>query len=755
MQGTAIARKGIAALLGVAMAFTVGGGLSSSANAADATDAAAATTTTVSSWDGFADAVKNANANGGGTIELTQDIQAEEKGLFGATKLAYQTVTVTSDVTVTTPDKFDRATLKDVHFDVADGGKLTLNNIIVDDDTADNGLSTGLVPEAEIPVTVGSATGSNATSTLVLGANASVSTNNGEGLGAAIVVGSYADVVINGTSDDKNGNNLLATVRGSDAAIITSTQLGEKSDSSAAEAVSAPVTNASITLNSGDIVNENSQSTGSYAINTNGANVTINGGNTQEVRIQNGAFAQTGGLVWPNLDDQYSSILSTNSAAGYDWFGSMKYPLTLGEGAHAYITGGTITGNYTKRELLGGLTGILSEVLLKQALAKLSALLELGAKEGVAVNLESADATVNIRPDSDIVLGGYNSKSNPFTGFVTGEADGTSFAAGKGFAAPAVNANGQQYASAYANLSVDAADNSVENVAALQYATANGDATLQNEASAKSTALANRTFSSANGVRSVSGTYPQAVDGAHWVFATTTFTAPTLVYVNGKASDPASSDPAGTVHLYGPATTQQSDKGLFAGYYDSAFKSAFKSGDNYATSDYKYYVSKDTQNVFVQRSAGNPNNQNRFTIRLLSAMPNSNFKNFVFKVTLSKDGQGSKTFTLYPKTVYQLSNPNGINQPSKSQTPQQFGQSGSDALYWAAGFIQGVPSTWDGATVTVTPAWVTMEQTRVTSTNVSQLPDFNANNEPRTTGTAVSATLPTGNAIYDPATKLQ
>ena len=177
----------------------------------------------------------------------------------------------------------------------------------------------------------------------------------------------------------------------------------------------------------------------------------------------------------------------------------------------------------------------------------------------------------------------------------------------------------------------------------------------------------------------------------------------------------------GSEQTKGTAPTQDAnDDRLFAGWY---------SGDQLATAvtdpttqnyPFGYFVSKDTQNVFVERTAST---NGKFTLRFLFGVPKSldaiDKLNFTVKLT-----GGNKTYTLTPQAyLYRRVNVNGT-----SYVPTAFAQelntSFGDAEYFVTGYVTGVPDRLANATVTVAPAWTTGDGTAVSrgETTATALP---------------------------------
>lgn len=688
MQGNTW-KKALAVLSGVAMIGTVGA-VVAPANAAENKPCEAG------NWDSFEQCLNQSNNGTVNKINVVNDLaHTSWTHLQGE----YSTLNVTRNVTI----YGNGHTISYVHFVVDKGADLTLEDTHIYDNAGSDAY------HAEIPVFVGNGTADDP-STFNLNGQSSLLTDNGSGRAYAIVAGNNSVVNLNSTLAQ---DGTAAAVCGSSAAVVT---LDDSGDEINEHQSAGHVTNATINITAGDIVNENSQDAGVFAVNVNGADVNVSGkARVQEVYVKDGTFTQTGGRVWPNLDNEY------------DWFGSYssnQYPLVLDGTAQAFVSGGTLTGNYK-------------------------------ADQGKAVQLLSANAKFNVRADERVELGGYDERAknfgaaNPVTGTVVKK--GTGFAAptqnAAGFAAPTQNPAG--FAAGYTDTGLSKTINDSELRAFPAQDGEGKDTTfdLKSEA-ARGTAqgaasLTNRTVVEE---KQVTADY-SPLHGAQFVYAVGALQNEEVVasidgiarqvYVYGQPTF------VGSYNYYdgttrNPATDanfrKASANGLFAGWYDSEKLAtpvtAFPS--NNAKYPFGYFVSNDTQNVFVQRTKSV---NGKFTIRILSSTPNAHFNGFDFvdvRLTSATNFAQSKELTIPANKLYRTANVRSFT--GKAETPQEYNESGEDAQYWSAAFITNVPDDWADSYISVTPRWTTLDGTQVTrgaqgNTN-TQLPSADKINEP-------------------------
>lgn len=698
MQGNTW-KKALAVLSGVAMIGTVGAVVAPASAEENPTCQVGDTSGWLESDNSYENFKKcleryRGATSGTYTIQLLNNVTANDN--YPDSDSNFKSTEINNaNVPLTIESNGDVQDLQYFHFAVTGGASLTLSHVKVDD-----ALAQFSNYSSEIPVFVGSDDASKP-STFTLDNGASLLTDNGEGRGYAIVAGSNSVVNLNSGAEP----GTTPAVRGSSAAVVTS------NDSSATitkEVASEPVTNATININAGDIVNENSQNPATYAVNVNGADVNLNDiGNprVQEVYVNNGTFTQNGGRVWPNLDNVYG------------WFGSdssVQYPLSLEGNAQAFVSGGTLTGNYKNDQ----------------------------GQQGKAVLLSSANAKFNVRADERVELGGYDESAKNF-----GAADphtGTVVNKGAGFAAPTQNGAGsaaptQNAAGFSADYTSTGLSNSIKGSDLRAFPAQDGenkDTTfdLKSEA-ARGTAqdaasLAGTMVENNNKVRADYS----PLHGAQFVYAVRAF--------QNQDSYVASSDAsiAHQVYVYGtpayvgsynyydgsngnPATDanfpKASANGLFAGWYNTEKLTTpvttFPGTTKYP---FGYFVSNDTQNVLVQRNAGNGKT---FTLRFLYGVPKADaLTNYDFTVKLTNTDDTSYTFPL-KSTVYYSTASFIENGADNRKTPAKSGFNLGDAQYFAAGYIYGVPEAWKNAKVTVTPQWTTADGTQVTRGTTSDV----------------------------------
>lgn len=691
MQGNTW-KKALAVLSGVAMIGTVGA-VVAPANAAENTTCEVESSLFKSAYDGFKTCLEayQGAASGTYTILLKDSVKNTDDyptlADFKATEINNPNVPLTID------GETEGLELQYFHFTVTNGASLTLSNVQVNDDLTDYPTYS-----SEIPVFVGS---NDATkpSAFTLTNGASLLANGGKTTTRAIGLVAGSNSVVNLNSAPAEGT---AAVRGSSAAIVTSNDSSNvfTDDPLTAEAV----TNTTINITEGDIVNENSQNDGVYAVNVNGADVNVSGtARVQEVYVNNGTFTQKGGRVWPNLDNVYG------------WFGSdssVQYPLSLDGTAQAFVSGGILTGNYKEDR----------------------------GQKGKAVLLRSANAKFNVRADDRVELGGYDETAKNF-GAADYPVTGTVVKQGTGFAAP--TQNGAGFAADYTDtgLSKTIIDTELRAFPAQDGEGKDTTFDLKSEAARgaaqDAASLAGTMVENNNKVRADYS----PLHGAQFVYAVRAF--------QDQDSYVASTDGsiARQVYVYGtpayvgsynyydgsngnPATDanfpKASANGLFAGWYDKDITNVdAKAVKDFPTNNpeypFGYFVSNDTQNVLVQRDAGNGKT---FTLRFLYGVPKADaLTNYDFTVKLTNTDGTSYTFPLKSTVYYSTASfiENGVD---NHKTPAQSGFNLGDAQYFAAGYIYGVPEAWKNATVTVTPQWTTADGTEVSrgTTNDAALP---------------------------------
>lgn len=661
MQGNTW-KKALAVLSGVAMIGAVGA-VVAPANAAGVTCEA-------DDWTSFEGCVNQANAGTVGLINVVNDLAHTS---WNHPQGEYSTLNVYSDVTI----QGNGHTISYVHFNVQQGADLTLEDTHIYDNAGSD------LYHAEIPVFVGGGTADNP-STLNLNGQSSLRADNGSGRAYGIVAGSNSVVNLNSTPAQGT-----AAVRGSSAAVITlNNSDAEIDEHQPAEAV----TNATINISAGDIVNENSQDDGVFAVNVNGADVNVTGtARVQEVYVKDGTFNQTGGQVWPNLDNVYGWVGSESS---------IQYPLVLDGTAQAFVSGGDLTGNYKDDQ----------------------------SGKGRAVLLRSADAKFNVRADAEVKLGGYDESAKN-----SGAAErvpGTTVTAGTGFAAPTQNGAGfsADYTSTGLSNSIDGSelrafpaqdgedkDTTFDLKSEATRGTAQNAASLTNS-TVKDEKKVTADYSPLHGAQFVYAvgalqdedskivTSTDASSIAHQVYV---YGQPTFVgsynYYDGTTGNPAN----------GNDFPKVSANGLFAGWYDTEKLTTpvttFPS--NAPKYPFGYFVSNDTQNVLVQRNAGNGKT---FTIRVLYGVPKADaLTNYDFTVNLTNTDGTSYNFPLESTVYYSTATFGATDEVANRKTPSQSGFNLGDAQYFAAGYIYGVPEAWKNATVTVTPQWTTADGTEV------------------------------------------
>lgn len=692
MQGNTW-KKALAVLSGVAMIGTVGA-VVAPANAAENTTCQVSDTSGLfesdNSYENFTKCLERYRGATSGTytIQLLNKVTANDN--YPDSDSNFKSTEINNaNVPLTIEGNGDVQDLQYFHFAVTGGANLTLSNVKVDD-----ALALWSDYSSEIPVFVGSSDASKP-STFTLTNGASLLTDNGEGRGYAIVAGSNSVVNLNSAAEP----GTTPAVRGSSAAVVTS------NDSSATitkDVASEPVTNATININAGDIVNENSQNDATYAVNVNGADVNVSGtARVQEVYVNNGTFTQNGGRVWPNLDNVYGWVGS---------YSSIQYPLSLDGTAQAFVSGGTLTGNYNTEQ----------------------------GQQGKAVLLRNANAKFNVRADGRVELGGYDESAknsgaaDPVTGTVVNK--------GAGFAAP--TQNGAGFAADYTSTGLSNSINGSE-LRAFPAQDGEGNGTtfdLKSEA-ARGTAqdAALLTNSTVVDEKQVTADY-SPLHGAQFVYAvgalqneevvaSTDASIAHQVYVYGQPTfvgsynyyDGSNGNPA-----IGNDFPKASANGLFAGWYDKDTTNAdAKAVKDFPSNNPKYpfgyFVKSDTQNVLVQRNAGNGKT---FTLRFLYGVPKADaLTNYDFTVKLTNSDGTSYKFPLKSNVYYSTASfiEDGVD---NHKTPAQSGFNLGDAQYFAAGYIYGVPEAWKNATVTVTPQWTTADGTEVSrgTTNDAALP---------------------------------
>lgn len=661
MQKTQHMTKGIAALAGVAMIGALG------LVTVPAATAAGTCQVNDGKWSTFVACVNGANAGSYSTIELADDVTAgTDGGLFDPS--SYESLTFSSHVTI----EGNGHTIQYVHFIVNNGGDLTLKNTAIDD-------SVSIASDSEIPVYV-----SNGTFTL--GEGSSLDATGGSTGTRAIGIVAGDNAVVNLNSAGQPGTT--AAVRSSSASVLTRNDSG----SVFSDLIPGQVSNTTINITAGDIVNGHSQDNETYAINSWGADVNVSGtARVQEVYIEDANYTQTSGTVWPNLDNSYGNLTTVSST---------KYPLTLDGNAQAYVTGGELTGNYKND----------------------------AQQQGKAVLLRSANATFNVRPDSEITLGGYDAAGSSQN--IEAKA-GVKVPANSGFAAPVQREHGASFTSTYSDtkLSQSYANAELRSFPANAGESQGASFSLVDEAkrgtSSDAKALSESTFR-VGGTSSYVTAPLSPIHGAQFIY--TVWTAqnedlvatldnlPAQLYVYGKTGYvPAYYDwYKGSEQAKGTAPTQDAnDDRLFAGWYQDDTLVAALNDPASDTYPFSYFVSKDTQNVFVQRTA---DFNGTFTLRFLFGVPKSlaAIDKMQFDVNL-KDGNTNYKLKPVANVFKQVA----FREASKSENlgpaafAQKLGTSLGDAEYFVVGYITGIPSSLANAEVSIAPAWVTADGTNV------------------------------------------
>ncbi|MFC5221386.1 hypothetical protein [Bifidobacterium leontopitheci] len=309
-------KKGLAALLGLAMMGTIGAGVTSVANAADLPVCQVNNTQWIGSNadTNLKKCLSDYAAGKTNAIDLVADVD------FGG--FTYDSYSIANGPLTINGNGH---TISHIHFVVTKGASLTLSNVTINDNA--NGEDWG---KAQIPVFVGGDDADHKSSFTLTG-GASLNSNQGTDCAFGIVVGNYANVTIdsNGTGADKG-----KTIYGSDAAIVTKNN-SDKHIGNGQSQCNVPqaeqVTGSTITINNGNVEAENSDSLdNSYAVNSWGADVKVKGGTMPEAYVRGASYVQNGGILSYGVDN--SDIDTT------------KYPLTL-ENAQAYISGGTLVNN--------------------------------------------------------------------------------------------------------------------------------------------------------------------------------------------------------------------------------------------------------------------------------------------------------------------------------------------------------------------------------------------------------------------------
>lgn len=298
------AKKGLTALIGVAMLGALGLAVVPTANAASTCEA--------DNWSSLEGCLNQSNAGSVDTINVINDIA--DTG-FGHPSGQYSNLNVTNTVTI----MGNGHTVSYAHFHVT-GGTFTLDNLKVND-----GIENWPTYASEIPVSITGAT-------LNLTNGSGLYTNGGVGRAIGILVGDNSTLNLQSAGADW-GSNYGGTqaIRAASGAIVTNnSKIGETSFDDSVAATVERVSNVKINITDGVYVNENSGTDNdTYAVNTWGADVTVGGSaRVQEVYVKDGTYTQTAGEITPDIDS--SSVKSGNAS------------LTLDGSAKAYIEGGTL-----------------------------------------------------------------------------------------------------------------------------------------------------------------------------------------------------------------------------------------------------------------------------------------------------------------------------------------------------------------------------------------------------------------------------
>ena len=680
-------RRGVAMLSGVAMVGALGLVVAPAANAAGTCEAKDTSWISDNSLENLQKCITNANdpnASGDYVITLGQTIEGDDypaAGEFNDTPITNPNVNVIIDGGAS---KYE---LKWFHFTVTGGASLTLRNTKVNDslDLADN------IYSSEIPVYVGSDDATKP-SKFTLGESAALDATGGKSGTRAIGVVAGNNAVVNLNSAGEPGTT--AAIRSTSASVLT------RNDSNPVfeDVTPGQVSNTTINITAGDIVNGGSQDDGYYAINSWGADVNVSGASTrvQEVYVKDATYTQTSGTVWPNLDNSYGNLTTVSST---------KYPLSLDGNAQAYVTGGELTGNYKNNEQV---------------------------QQGKAVLLRSAEAKFNVRPDNAITLGGYD-----MAGSATGSdnAPGKTAAAGSGFAAPVKAQNSSVFESRYTetNFSNEYANAELRSFPANAGESQGTSFSLVDEAergtSSDAKALSDSNFyvPTTGNDRAPYVTAPLSpIHDAQFTYTVwaaqnkdlvaTLNNLPPQFYVYGQTGYvPAYYDwYKGSEQAKGTAPAQDNgDDRLFAGWYQDDTLVAALNDPASDTYPFSYFVSKDTQNVFVQRTA---DFNGTFTLRFLFGVPKSlaAIDKMQFAVNL-KDGNTNYKLNPVVNVFRQVAS--GAASESENLGPaafaRKFGTSLGDAEYFVVGYITGIPSSLANAEVSIAPAWVTADGTNV------------------------------------------
>lgn len=676
MQKTQHMTKGIAALAGVAMIGALGLVTVPAANAAG--------TCQVSDgkWSTFVACVNGANAGSYSTIELADDVTAGTDGGW-LDSSSYEPLTFSSRVTI----EGNGHTIYYVHFVVNNGGDLTLKNTAIDD-------SVSTIWNSEIPVYV-----SNGKFTLGEGSslNATGGTSGTRAIG--IVAGDNAVVNLNSAGNP----GTTAAIRSSSASVLTK----KNADSVLTDFTPDKVSNTTINITAGDIVNGHSQNDGTYAINSWGADVNVSGAKTrvQEVYIKDANYTQTGGRVWPNMDNVYGDWITKSSA---------QYPLSLDGSAQAFVSGGTLTGNYNSDQ----------------------------GQQGKAVLVRSANAKFNVRPDAQIELGGYDESAKNVG--AAPAVPGTSVPQGSGFSAPVQNQHLSSFSAQYTDTKLSQV---YDNAQLRSFNASEGESGSTSFSFADevkrgndSVVLDNPEFKAFSDGHKQLDADLSPTHAAQFVYAVWTVSNEDLVAaVDGGQQQMFVYGTPGYVPAYydwykgseqakgvAPAQANGDDR-LFAGWYQDDTLAAAQSDPTDVTYPFGHFVGNDTQNVFVQRSAAAANG--KFSLRILYGAPKDTMSKYVFKVKFV-DGETQKEFTVETSTLYGKAE-TGTKGSDAHQllTPaelaQQLGVSVDEAQNFTGGYINNIPGTWADATIEVTPAWVTTDGTSISrgATNVVALPE--------------------------------
>lgn len=656
-------RRGVAMLSGVAMVGALG------LVVAPAATAAGTCQVNDGKWSTFTACVNGANAGSYSTIELADDVTAgTDGGLFDPS--SYESLTFSSHVTI----EGNGHTIYYVHFVVNNGGDLTLKNTAIDD-------SVSIASDSEIPVYV-----SNGTFTL--GEGSSLDATGGSNGTRAIGIVAGDNAVVNLNSAGQPGTT--AAVRSSSASVLTRNDSG----SVFSDLIPGQVSNTTINITAGDIVNGHSQDNETYAINSWGADVNVSGSaRVQEVYIRDANYTQTGGRVWPNMDNVYGDWITQSSA---------QYPLSLDGSAQAFVSGGTLTGNYNSDQ----------------------------GQQGKAVLVRSANAKFNVRPDAQIELGGYDESAKNVG--AAPAVPGTSVPQGSGFSAPVQNQHLSSFSAQYTDTKLSQL---YDNAQLRSFNASEGESGSTSFSFADevkrgndSVALDNPEFKAFSDGHKQLDADLSPTHAAQFVYAVWTVSNEDLVAaVDGGQQQMFVYGTPGYVPAYydwykgseqakgvAPAQANGDDR-LFAGWYQDDTLAAVQSDPTAVRYPFGHFVGNNTQNVFVQRSAATANG--KFSLRILYGAPKDAMSKYVFKVKFVH-GETQKEFNvtttaLYGEATTGAKDTDAHQLLTPAELAQQLGVSVDDAQSFTGGYINNIPGAWADATIEVTPAWVTMDGTSI------------------------------------------